>query len=403
MRIPTLISVWLAAFAANSQVYGAQLHGLDDFDDNVRDVAKWGESDSGLFNGVLTETNGRIEYSVSQSASFVDFATRTWRLNAGSATNDWLTTVDVNLPDLELFTEGQGVQLTLGILLAGNASHNAGISVVHVREGGLTRRRYQSTIQRGGFTIPGTTIQLDRGVTLAKLQLRFTAADKVLRLEHGQEGVPGGWQEVAAYDLDSAEIDWPLAEGSSFELNLAGTSFSYRVVPADGVWLDDFLAASRPVILEQPESQSVEACESATFDVLADAGPLATYQWRLDSTELAGETESTLVVPDNALNRYGAYRVVVTNPAGSATSEPAVLSEVVVLPVLTWSVDANGFHVHWPAGSCGTEGFELEKRMLLSGGGEWEDVPPPYPVNNGSFDIVFPITGESMFFRLINR
>lgn len=323
------IGASLALCAATHAINADQLNGLDDFDDNFRDVAKWGATDSGLFNGVLTESNGRVEYSVSQSPSFVDFSVRTWRLNGGSYTNDWLTEVEINLPDLALFTERQGVQLTLGILVAGNPGHNAGVNVVHVREGGLTRRRFEGVVQRSGLAIPGTTARQDRTATLARVRLRFAAAEKVLILEHENEAVAGQWVAITSYDLDSPEIDWQLNDSSTFDVSLAGTSFSYRVVSADGAWFDDFVAASRPVIVTPPVSKLVTACEAASFSVSADAGPLATYQWRHEGIPLPGEMAPTLVVSELVEDRVGSYDVVVTNPAGSTTSATAMLVIVV--------------------------------------------------------------------------
>ena len=53
---------------------------------------------------------------------------------------------------------------------------------------------------------------------------------------------------------------------------------------------------------------------------------MLTYQWRKDEKDLPGETSETLTLKDVAVTATGRYDVVVTNPAGKATSDPVVLT-----------------------------------------------------------------------------
>jgi hypothetical protein len=394
----------LAAIMAAPIVHGAQLNGVDDFNDNLRDTAKWGDTDGGLFNGRLTEANGRIEYSVFQAPSFVDFALRTWRLNVGSYTNDWLAEVEINLPDIALFTDGQGMHLTLGLLVSGNSGHNVGLNIVHVREGGMNRRRFEGVIQRSGFGIPGADVAVERTATLVRVRLRFVAQEKVLHLERETEGAPGTWDSITSFDLDSPEIDWQLTEESTFDLSLGGTSFSYRVTAAEEAWFDNFVAASRPVILGQPVSVAVSACEAAMFEVEAEAGPLVTYQWRRDGNVVFGATNPVLMVSELEENRDGSYDVVVTNPAGSVTSEVAILTTSVVgFTDLNIIRDQAGVRVRWPvAADCQLNPFTLQRITTLGSGG-WDDIDPPYAEVDDHFEVAVPTAGASAFFRLIYR
>ena len=60
----------------------ANLYGSDDFNDNVRDPAKW----SVLFGDTLNETNGRLELA---GGSGETGAAWRWDLNNGSYAQDW--------------------------------------------------------------------------------------------------------------------------------------------------------------------------------------------------------------------------------------------------------------------------------------------------------------------------
>jgi hypothetical protein len=80
-----------------------------------------------------------------------------------------------------------------------------------------------------------------------------------------------------------------------------------------------------PVIVTQPVERAVELGATVQFLVEAlGAGPLF-YQWERDGVPIAGATEARLTVANVTAEDAGAYRVVVRNAAGSATSVEALL------------------------------------------------------------------------------
>ncbi len=86
-------------------------------------------------------------------------------------------------------------------------------------------------------------------------------------------------------------------------------------------------AQTAPVITLQPSSISVNAGQSALFTVVATGTPPPTYQWRKNGTAIPGATGNTLNIPSaTTLDSLGAYTVVVSNAAGSVTSNPATLT-----------------------------------------------------------------------------
>lgn len=82
-----------------------------------------------------------------------------------------------------------------------------------------------------------------------------------------------------------------------------------------------------PAITQQPAGASVAVGQTATFAVLATGTAPLAYQWRRDGVAIAGATAAGYTTPAAALTDNGArFSVVVTNGAGSAVSNDAVLS-----------------------------------------------------------------------------
>lgn len=88
-----------------------------------------------------------------------------------------------------------------------------------------------------------------------------------------------------------------------------------------------------PVITSQPQDVTAVLGTLATFRVTAAEVTVATsYQWRFNGIALPGATADTLTVgPVEAQGYAGTYDVVVTNPGGSTTSEPATMTVVPAL------------------------------------------------------------------------
>jgi len=80
-----------------------------------------------------------------------------------------------------------------------------------------------------------------------------------------------------------------------------------------------------PSITNQPQSLAVRAGQTAVFTVGATGVPAPTYQWRLNGTQLGGQTAPILRLFNTTTAQSGNYDVVVVNPVASATSLPASL------------------------------------------------------------------------------
>ena len=90
---------------------------------------------------------------------------------------------------------------------------------------------------------------------------------------------------------------------------------------------------SPPMILTQPQSQSMEVGTAVSFSVSATGGTLY-YQWEFDGTNIPGATASTYFLPSVQSANTGTYSVWVSSPTGSTLSSNAVLM-LVSPPVIT--------------------------------------------------------------------
>jgi hypothetical protein len=167
-----------------------------------------------------------------------------------------------------------------------------------------------------------------------------------------------------------------------------------------------------PTILAQPLSQTGSLAGSAAFVVVAGGVPALGFQWQKDGTNLPNTQAATLLLTNLTRLLEGAYRVIVTNDAGSVLSSNAFLrlavpqriNSIALNPVggprLEFS-DAVGGGLANPA-YIGL----LNATNLLGAGTIW------FPVTNGTialtngilrYDASGPAAHVQQFFRIIER
>jgi hypothetical protein len=89
-----------------------------------------------------------------------------------------------------------------------------------------------------------------------------------------------------------------------------------------------------PGIQTQPYNQTANQGQNVSFSVTANGSPPFSYQWNFNGSPLAGATNALLLLANVQATQAGSYNVVVTNPAGSVTSQVATLT-VNVPPSIT--------------------------------------------------------------------
>jgi WD40 repeat protein len=93
------------------------------------------------------------------------------------------------------------------------------------------------------------------------------------------------------------------------------------------------VAATAPTITSQPSASSVAVGSAVSLSVVAGGTAPLSYQWRKDGVAISGATSSTYTIASTKTSDAGNYTVVVTNSAGSVTSNSTVLT-VSALPRL---------------------------------------------------------------------
>ena len=97
-------------------------------------------------------------------------------------------------------------------------------------------------------------------------------------------------------------------------------------------WVDVVFSAgssgpTAPTITTQPQNQTVVAGQSATFAVSAGGTAPLSYQWQKNGVNIAGATSANYATPATATTDNGlAFRVLVSNAGGTATSSAATLT-----------------------------------------------------------------------------
>ena len=136
--------------------------------------------------------------------------------------------------------------------------------------------------------------------------------------------------------------------------NVAGTLASSNAL----------LTVIDPAILTQPTNLTVVNGNPASFTVVAAGTAPLTYQWKQNGSAIVGATAATLALNAVSDTDAGAYTVVVTTPAGTASSTaanltvldpPVVVSQPLSISVnlgqsATFAVSANGrtpFSYQW--------------------------------------------------------
>jgi hypothetical protein len=225
----------------------ADLNGNDDFNDNSKDPARWG-TDSNQGVGLLTETNGRLEYTTGGTPGD-DSARRPWILKFGSHTQNWEVQIDVGVPHLSL---GTGQSVLFGLLVFPGTNFNTAITnrltidLAQNQNGpppGGDEHKFRCNLAVNKVaSVLATTLTTS---TSAAVRVAFDANTKVLSTFYDEDGAACGysWTLLGATNLDTA---WNLTGSSVFGVAMFGSSVSNTVASADSVFGDNFCASSGP-------------------------------------------------------------------------------------------------------------------------------------------------------------
>jgi hypothetical protein len=183
-------------------------------------------------------------------------------------------------------------------------------------------------------------------VDMGAYEFQYTGAPVITLQPRSTAGAPGTNVTFSAAAGGSPPLFWqwlfngtaiPGATDSSLTLtavttNQAGNYWavvtnSFGSATSQVAVLDVITQSSlAPNITQQPPSQTVPVGTNVTFSVAATGLFPLSWQWLFNGTAIPNATNSSLTLTAVTTNQSGGYSVVITNAAGSVTSQVAVLT-----------------------------------------------------------------------------
>ena len=200
---------------------------------------------------------------------------------------------------------------------------------------GTTTQRSTPVIIAGGILSNVALLSLPVAITTQpsassatagkSVSLVVVASGTALTYQWSKDGVAINGATAATYT-----INFPVpTDSGSYTVTVANSSGS--VISRAALLTVTFPTA--PSITTQPSAATVTVGSAASFSIVASGTAPFSYQWRKDGVAISGATSSTYTIGSTSTSDAGSYTVVVTNGAGSATSNAATLT-VNVLPRL---------------------------------------------------------------------
>jgi glucose/arabinose dehydrogenase len=195
---------------------------------------------------------------------------------------------------------------------------------------------------------------------------------------------------------------------SPVDLQVAADGTLYYLERGTGsVWRVESTANEAPEITSHPASVTVSAGQPASFSVAASGTAPLSYQWQRNGGDIPGATATTYTLATTSLADDGAvFTAVVTNAAGSATSNGATLhvtSNSPPVATITSPAHQTLYSAGDTVGYTGT-GSDPEDGALPPSAFTWQidfhhdtHFHPFFPATSGSTggSFTIPTTGET--------
>jgi hypothetical protein len=214
----------------------------DDFNDNVKDSSRWA-TDTGFGNGVLSETNQRVQFTIASGTEF-DLERRPWVGSTLSYSSDWIVQLDV----VDTTTPAEQDELNavgLALIEEGNDGNEIFIEL-YASDDPVARTGFNSGLFEDYAdiefidTAPMTN-------TSGTVRMEFESSTKVVTLYYdatlaGEQA----WVRLGSYGVagsgGDANADWTMTNGSTFVINLQGYSQNMNI-SAGQAYSDNFAVA----------------------------------------------------------------------------------------------------------------------------------------------------------------
>lgn len=306
---------------------------------------------------VLTNSTGGATLTITGDGSLDASASQTAIWVQSNSNNATLDIQNAKVEATGTSTAGHGVNVQ---------SSNSSTASLSVDGGSLTASGSPGILNDsiGSGTVPDTTALTISNSAIVDARGGGIGAGLLQDLKKvspadASVGIVFDGNQSTVYGDVILQEDLTIGEGESLTLD-AGASLNadrYHVI-VDGGTLDEDLANSlgssvkyAPTITTQPTSQTVTGGGTATFVVVTNGTEPLSYRWQQSTdsgrswTDIGGATDATYITVATTTNMNGTqYRCVVSNSAGSVTSNVATLTVNKHVhtwgnPVWNWSED----------------------------------------------------------------
>jgi len=158
----------------------------------------------------------------------------------------------------------------------------------------------------------------------------------VIVVTSNQQFTAAGYFNNGSNQTLTSNVTWTSSSPSVASINTNGvalglTAGSTTIAAISGSVSNSTILTveATPVITLQPTNNTVSPNGSVTLSVAATGGGLS-YQWRLNGTNITGAISPTYNIPSVAATNVGVYTVVVSNVAGSLTSQSAIVGTTAI-------------------------------------------------------------------------
>jgi YVTN family beta-propeller protein len=218
-----------------------------------------------------------------------------------------------------------------------NGSSPAGDNFVAVAAGAdstySTALRNDGTVLAFGPSAPSSGLQTVTNI----VALATSPTHTVLVQSPGTISIKGNVNEPAGLSNVIAVAAGPDSSPHDLALRTDGTIVGWgsQTVPPEftnifgvsaGNGFSLLLGNSRPGIITQPSSVTVDGGGTAVFTVVAAGAPPLTFQWQRNGTNIVGATNSTLTLNNVQGPDAGTYTVIISSASGSTVSVPVQLT-----------------------------------------------------------------------------